>query len=43
MLHDLPPFQENQIDYWQKEFECLFAVLQEKYDVIGLEDLVVEV
>jgi peptidoglycan/xylan/chitin deacetylase (PgdA/CDA1 family) len=40
MLHDLPPYQKNQMEYWVGELECLFAVLQDEYDVIGLQNFV---
>ena len=40
MLHDLPPYQKNQTDYWQKELDHLFAALEEKYDIVPLQQII---
>ncbi len=37
MLHDLPPYQRDQMDYWQKEFEQLFTTLARNYEAVPLE------
>ena len=40
MLHDLPPFCEKQTTYWQRELDHLLAVLQEKYDIVPLRQII---
>ncbi len=40
MLHDLPPHQEQQSDYWQQELECLFSALKNNYAVVSLEKII---
>jgi peptidoglycan/xylan/chitin deacetylase (PgdA/CDA1 family) len=40
MLHDLPPYQKNQTDYWQKELDHLFMGLKEKYDIVPLQQII---
>lgn len=40
MLHDLPPYRQNQTDYWQKELEHLFAALAEKYEIVPLKRII---
>jgi len=40
MLHDLPPYQKNQTDYWPKELDHLFAVLKEQCDIVPLQQII---
>ncbi|MBW1636308.1 MAG: polysaccharide deacetylase family protein [Deltaproteobacteria bacterium] len=40
MLHDLVPYREGQMDCWQHELELLFTGLQEKYNIVSLEQLI---
>jgi peptidoglycan-N-acetylglucosamine deacetylase len=40
MLHDLPPWREEQTDYWQMELDRLFAALKDHYQVVPLQEFV---
>jgi hypothetical protein len=40
MLHDVPPCQESQLDYWQKELDHLFSTLAKNYDTVPLADII---
>ena len=40
MLHDLPPYQKNLGEYWQKELNQLFITLKQRYTVAPLEKLI---
>lgn len=39
MLHDTLPRQTQAAEYWQRELERLFAVLQSDFNVVPLETL----
>ena len=40
MLHDLPPYQKNLSDYWQKELDLLFGTLKNRHTIVPLEQLI---
>jgi len=40
MLHDLPPLEPGQSEYWQKELRQLFSVLKKSYTVDSLEQTI---
>lgn len=40
MLHDLPPFQQNQSDYWKRELQYLFSILEKKYANVPLAQVI---
>ena len=39
MLHDLPPHDPTKTNIWQKELDCLFNGLTEKYKIIPLDSV----
>jgi len=40
MLHDLPPFQQSQSNYWQEELQNLFSALRKNYTTVPLEQVI---
>ncbi len=40
MLHDLAPHKKNQLNYWQKELDCLFSTLTLDFNPVPLEQLI---
>jgi len=40
MLHDLPPYQKNQTEYWQQELDHLFAALEDGYNIVPLQQII---
>jgi peptidoglycan/xylan/chitin deacetylase (PgdA/CDA1 family) len=39
MLHDLPPYRRDEMDYWQKELDQLFGILAGNYETAPLEHI----
>lgn len=42
LLHDIPPFDESLLPRWQEELEQLLATLEERYEVIPLNQLILQ-
>ena len=42
MLHDLPPYQSDLLQYWQKELDHLFGTLAKDYNVVSLEEVIAQ-